>query len=91
MICILTKLLDGLDLKNADKTNLVLQAINYLPEYKKEEFVMVGDRKHDIVGANNNGIDSIGVTYGFGSVQELKATQPTYIINTINDLERLFF
>ncbi|MBI4973156.1 HAD hydrolase-like protein [Candidatus Roizmanbacteria bacterium] len=79
----------GLDLKNADKTNLILQAINYLPEYEKEEFVMVGDRMHDIVGANNNKINSIGVTYGFGSIQELKACKPTYIINSISDLKSL--
>ena len=33
--------------------------------------VMIGDREHDIVGAKANGIFSIGVTYGFGSREEL--------------------
>lgn len=28
---------------------------------------MIGDRKHNIIGANNTGIHSIGVTYGYES------------------------
>ncbi len=27
---------------------------------------MIGDRKHDIIGAANNGIPAIGVLYGYG-------------------------
>ena len=34
--------------------------------------VMIGDRKHDIVGARNNGMRTIGVTYGYGSREELE-------------------
>ncbi len=33
--------------------------------------IMIGDRKHDIIGAANNGIGSIGVLYGYGSREEL--------------------
>ena len=33
--------------------------------------VMIGDRSHDIVGARKNGIDGIGVLYGYGSREEL--------------------
>lgn len=33
--------------------------------------VMVGDRKHDIIGAKTVGISSIGVLYGYGSYEEL--------------------
>jgi phosphoglycolate phosphatase len=33
--------------------------------------VMIGDREHDVVGAKTNGIFSIGVTYGYGSREEL--------------------
>lgn len=32
---------------------------------------MIGDRSHDIVGAKANGIDGIGVLYGYGSREEL--------------------
>jgi phosphoglycolate phosphatase len=34
--------------------------------------VMIGDREHDVLGARTNGIFSIGVTYGFGSREELE-------------------
>jgi phosphoglycolate phosphatase len=33
--------------------------------------VMIGDRSHDIVAAKANGIPSIGITYGYGSLEEL--------------------
>lgn len=33
--------------------------------------VMVGDRKHDMIGAKANGVVSIGVSWGYGSKQEL--------------------
>jgi phosphoglycolate phosphatase len=35
--------------------------------------VMVGDRDHDVEGAHMNHIDCIGVTWGFGSVDELSS------------------
>ena len=33
--------------------------------------VMVGDRSYDVMGAKKNGLDCIGVTFGFGSREEL--------------------
>lgn len=35
--------------------------------------VMIGDRKHDILGAKQNKIKSIGVLYGYGTFEELSA------------------
>jgi phosphoglycolate phosphatase len=35
------------------------------------ETMMVGDRWHDMVAAKRNGISSVGVTYGYGSEEEL--------------------
>ena len=34
---------------------------------------MVGDREHDVYGAKENGLEVIGVLYGYGSFQELEA------------------
>jgi phosphoglycolate phosphatase len=48
---------------------------------------MIGDRKYDIYGANNTKIDSIGVTYGFGSYEELSQSNPTYISQNVNQLK----
>ncbi len=33
--------------------------------------LMIGDRSHDVNGAKANGIDAVGVTYGYGSREEL--------------------
>jgi hypothetical protein len=50
---------------------------------------MIGDRKHDIIGANTIGIDSIGVTYGYGSLEELSHANPTHIIEQVDQLQAL--
>ena len=50
---------------------------------------MIGDRKFDILGARENGIDSIGVLYGYGSRAELEEAQATYIVEKPGDLLRL--
>ena len=37
-----------------------------------DHVIMVGDRDHDVEGAHLNAIDCIGVTWGFGSAEELR-------------------
>ena len=44
-----------------------------------QSVVMIGDREHDIIGANKVGIASIGVLYGYGDLQELETAGATYI------------
>jgi phosphoglycolate phosphatase len=39
------------------------------------ETVMVGDREHDLLAARQNGVRSLGVTYGYGSHAELTAAR----------------
>lgn len=51
--------------------------------------IMVGDRKHDIIGAKKNGIESIGVLYGYGDLQELKENGATYIAENVDDILEL--
>jgi phosphoglycolate phosphatase len=41
--------------------------------------LMIGDRKHDLIGARSNGMDAAAVGYGFGSREELSAEAPTYL------------
>ena len=45
--------------------------------------IMVGDTRYDIEGANAVGIDSLGVLYGFGKEEELRAEGATYITKTV--------
>lgn len=57
----------------------------------KAQTVMVGDREHDIIGAKENGIASIGVLYGYGSRQELETAGAGQIAETVEDLGRILF
>jgi phosphoglycolate phosphatase len=56
---------------------------------EKEKTVMVGDRKYDIIGAKNNGIDSIWVLYGYGTQEELKEIIPTKYCNSVDELLKI--
>lgn len=52
--------------------------------------LMIGDRKHDLIGARANGLDVVAVGYGFGSREELEAEAPTYHFDTLAELHRAF-
>ena len=47
---------------------------------------MIGDREHDIIGAKRVGLASVGVTSGYGSVDELTAAGADVLIDEIADL-----
>ena len=49
---------------------------------------MVGDKSHDIVGAGNAGLKSIGVLYGYGGLEEFEGAN--YIVKNVEDLRDMF-
>lgn len=49
--------------------------------------VMLGDRKHDILGAKASGLASAGVLYGFGDMEELTKAGADYIFRTVEEME----
>lgn len=70
-----------------DKLISKSEMINYLIakyDLNKSKTVMVGDSKADIIGAFDNEIKSIFVTYGFGNLKN--APEPTYIVNRFSDI-----
>ncbi len=50
--------------------------------------VMVGDRKHDVLGAARFGIDTIGVLYGYGTREELEQAGAAYFAERPEDICR---
>ncbi|GAB4348480.1 MAG: HAD family hydrolase [Candidatus Abyssubacteria bacterium] len=78
-----------LDFDLPSKTDIVRMALSVVPGLLKETAVMVGDREHDIIGARENAIDSIGVTYGYGTIDELKRANPTHIAASVEELRKL--
>lgn len=52
--------------------------------------LMIGDRKHDLIGARSNGLDCVAVGYGFGGREELEGETPTYHFDTLAQLHDAF-
>lgn len=48
--------------------------------------VMVGDRRHDVLGGRAVGFDTIGVLYGYGDRDELLEASPDYIVDSVSDI-----
>jgi phosphoglycolate phosphatase len=48
----------------------------------RSRVIMIGDRDHDVEGAHDNGIGCIGVTWGFGSVDELTTAGAVAIVDS---------
>lgn len=51
--------------------------------------IMIGDRKHDILGAKKCGISSIGVRFGYAEDGELEEAGADYIVSTVDELCKL--
>lgn len=71
-----------------NKAEVIEYALSECGITDKSSVVMVGDREHDIIGANKNGIDSIGVLFGYGSREELEAAGATYIAEKVEDIKK---
>ena len=54
--------------------------------FTAEKAIMIGDREHDIFGAKENSLLSIGVLYGYGTEEELKVARADYIAATVEDI-----
>lgn len=63
--------------------------LNIHSEEDKARVLMIGDRKHDILGAKRMGIESVGVRFGYAEEGELEAAGADYIVDTVTDLEKL--
>ena len=73
---------------NGDRTNKaeLIQYILAQQQLQADQCMMVGDREYDIFGARQNGIETIAVSYGYGSQEELALAQPKYQIDSFNQL-----
>jgi phosphoglycolate phosphatase len=69
-----------------DKTAIVGRALRALDQ---PAAVMVGDRSFDIVAARAHGLPAIGVSWGIGSVEELRAAGAELIVDAPGELVAL--
>ena len=64
--------------KNVAKSTQIEQALICLGrQMRRGEVVMVGDRFYDMEGARGAGVASVGVTWGYGGVEELQRSGAT--------------
>ena len=76
------------DETKADMIRLAVKRLG-LHEEDKPYVLMIGDRKHDIIGAHECGIDVAGVYYGFAPEGELEKYGADHILNDVNSLRRM--
>ena len=77
----------NLDGSRVLKQEIIEYAISKNNIKDKTGIVMVGDRINDIMGAKNAKVDSIGVLYGYGSIEEMNEAMPKYQVKTVEELE----
>lgn len=79
-----------LDGSRTSKEEVVQEVLNRLfgdQPIQREQVYMIGDRKFDVEGAKALGIESVAVTYGYGSMEELKAAKADYIVKSVEELK----
>ncbi len=79
----------SLDTSRERKAEVIAYVLDALPANARTHAVMVGDRDHDVFGARENDLPAIGVTYGYGSREELTAAGAIAIANDVATLHDL--
>ncbi len=68
-----------------DKVNLIAYVLQN-EKISAINTIMVGDRKYDIIGAKKNRVLSVGVTYGYGTKEELTKSKTDFIVDSPEDI-----
>ena len=71
--------------RHASKVDIVGRALSQLGG----NAVMVGDRCFDVEGGQANGINTIGVSYGYGTREELERAGATAVADSVQELSTL--
>ncbi|MBP3442050.1 MAG: HAD-IA family hydrolase [Clostridia bacterium] len=75
------------DKLDSGKKEIIEKAFNTLKPFGCEKPLMVGDTKYDILGANNAGVSSVAVTFGFGSVDEMIVAGANYVVKNCEEIK----
>ena len=68
------------------KDEVIAYALENINDFNLSTTVMVGDRMHDVIGAAKFSIQTIGVSYGYGSKEELSDAGAIKILDTVEEL-----
>lgn len=79
-----------LDGTRDEKQEVILETLKRFGlEKGSKEAVMIGDRRHDILGAKKCGLDGIGVRFGYAEEGELEKAGAVMIADTVEELQRM--
>ncbi len=78
-----------MDHRRTDKYEVIEYALETAEVTDRSRVIMVGDRYHDIEGASKAGLNSVGVTFGYGSREELEGAGADYIADSASELTEL--
>ncbi len=78
-----------LDNTRTDKHEVIEAALEKAGVTDRTRAVMVGDREHDIIGAKKSSLASVGVTYGYGSREELAQAGADLICRTPEEFTKI--
>lgn len=76
------------DGSRTDKKEIVAYAKEITGNKPDTEYMMIGDREYDIIGAHFNNVETCWVTYGYGE-EAIVEENPKYICHTVADLSDL--
>lgn len=79
-----------LDGTRVNKDEVVAEALRQLfgdNPIEKAKVYMIGDRRFDVEGARALGVESVGVTYGYGDMEELRKAKADYIVRSVGELK----
>ena len=79
----------SMDETRTRKHEVIAYALEACGVGDKSGVIMVGDREHDVLGARHEGLDCLGVLYGFGSREELLSAGAIALAETVWDVGRL--
>lgn len=79
-----------MDGRISKKADVISNLLSEMGAEDKSEILMVGDRYHDIEGANANDLKSAGVLWGYGSKEELQNAGAEYILSEPLEILQLF-
>lgn len=75
-----------MDGSRAKKEDIIKYALDNMKITNLDDVVMIGDREHDIKGANINGLQSIGVLYGYGNEKEFTDNGADFIVSKPDEI-----
>lgn len=78
-----------MDHRRTDKHEVIEYALQTAGVTDRSRVIMVGDRHHDIDGAKKASLRSVGVTYGYGSLEELNNAGADLIADSAEALTSL--